>query len=257
MDLAGSSAIVTGGASGLGEATARRLAADGLRVVIVDVNDELGKQVAADLGAGYVHADITSEAEVIGAVDAAVALAPLRALVSCAGGGGIGGRTVGRDGTYASAHSLDAYRNYVMLNLVGTFNVVRLAATAMSRNEPDVDGARGAIVLTASVAAFDGQIGQAGYGSAKAGIVGLTLPVARDLSPIGIRVNTIAPGLFDTPPMRAWGTEVRDALASSIPFPKRLGYPPEFADFALHLLRNSYVNGETFRLDAAVRMQPK
>jgi len=242
MDLAGSSAIVTGGASGLGEATARRLTEEGLRVVIVDVNDEL---------------DITSEAEVIDAVEAACALAPLRALVSCAGGGGLGGRTIGRDGAYASAHSLDSYQNYVMLNLVGTFNVVRLAATAMSRNEPDGDGGRGAIVMTASVAAFEGQIGQAGYGSAKAGIVGLTLPVARDLTPAGIRINTIAPGLFDTPPMRAWGTEVRDALAASIPYPKRLGHPPEFAELALHLLRNSYINGETIRLDAAVRMQPK
>jgi NAD(P)-dependent dehydrogenase (short-subunit alcohol dehydrogenase family) len=257
MDLAGSSAIVTGGASGLGEATARRLAGEGLRVVIIDVNDEPGKQVADELGAVYVHADITSEAEVIDAVQAACALAPLRALVSCAGGGGIGGRTIGRDGAYASAHSLDSYKNYVMLNLVGTFNVVRLAATAMSRNEPDADGGRGAIVMTASVAAFEGQIGQAGYGSAKAGIVGLTLPVARDLSPAGIRINTIAPGMFDTPPMRAWGTEVRDALAASIPYPKRLGNPHEFADLALHLVRNSYVNGETIRLDGAVRMQPK
>jgi 3-hydroxyacyl-CoA dehydrogenase / 3-hydroxy-2-methylbutyryl-CoA dehydrogenase len=144
-----------------------------------------------------------------------------------------------------------------LLNLVGTFNVVRLAATAMSRNQPDADGGRGAIVMTASVAAFEGQIGQAGYGSAKAGIVGLTVPVARDLSPAGIRINTIAPGMFDTPPMRAWGTEVRDALAASIPYPKRLGNPHEFADLALHLLRNSYVNGETIRLDGAVRMQPK
>ena len=257
MDLAESSALVTGGASGLGEATARRLAAEGLKIVIADVNDELGKRVAGELAGVYVHADITSEAEVIGAVEAARAMAPLRALVSCAGGGGIGSRTVGRDGTYASAHSLDSYTNYVMLNLVGTFNVVRLAATAMSRNEPDTDGARGAIVMTASAAAFDGQIGQAGYGSAKAGIVGLTLPIARDLMPVGIRINTIAPGLFDTPPMRAWGTEVRDALAASIPFPKRLGHPAEFAELALHLLRNSYVNGETIRLDAAVRMQPK
>jgi NAD(P)-dependent dehydrogenase (short-subunit alcohol dehydrogenase family) len=178
-------------------------------------------------------------------------------VVSCAGGGGLGGRTIGRDGSYASAHPLDSYTNYVMVNLVGTFNVVRLAATAMSRNEPDADGGRGAIVMTASVAAFEGQIGQAGYGSSKAGIVGLTLPVARDLTPVGIRVNTIAPGLFDTPPMQAWGTEMRDSLAKTIPFPKRLGDPAEFAALATHLLTNSYVNGQTFRIDGAVRMQPK
>ncbi|HEX4223481.1 MAG TPA: SDR family NAD(P)-dependent oxidoreductase [Pseudonocardiaceae bacterium] len=257
MELRGSSAIVTGGASGLGEATVRRLHADGLRVVILDVNDERGKQLATELGVEYARADITSETEVIAAVDAAVALAPLRAVVSCAGGGGLGGRTIGRDGSYASAHSLESYTNYVMLNLVGTFNVVRLAATAMSRNEPDADGGRGAIVMTASVAAFEGQVGQAGYGSSKAGIVGLTLPVARDLSPAGIRVNTIAPGLFDTPPMRAWGTEMRDSLAKTIPFPKRLGDPAEFAALAQHLLTNSYVNGQTFRLDGGVRMQPK
>ena len=257
MELSGSSAVVTGGASGLGEATVRRLHAEGMHVVVLDVNDERGKQLATEIGVEYVHTDITSEAEIIAAVEAAAALAPLRAVVSCAGGGGLGGRTIGRDGAYASAHSLESYTHYVMLNLVGTFNVVRLAATAMSRNSPDADGGRGAIVMTASVAAFDGQIGQAGYGSAKAGIVGLTLPVARDLTPVGIRVNTIAPGLFDTPPMRAWGTEMQQTLAASIPFPKRLGNPAEFADLATHLLSNSYVNGETIRLDGAVRMQPK
>lgn len=253
-----SSAIVTGGASGLGEATVRELHArlPHVRVVLVDMADDAGSAVAADVDGIFVHADITDEAQVVTAVDVATAQAPLRALVNCAGGGTTH-RTVGRDLSYDSAHPLDAFERVVRLNLIGTFNVIRLAATAMARNTPTVDGARGAVVNTASVAGFEGQIGQAAYAAAKAGIIGLTLPVARDLSTLGIRVNTIAPGTFDTPPMRAVPPELFESLGASVPFPRRLGDPREFASLAVELLTNGYVNGETVRLDGAIRMAPK
>jgi len=258
MHLERSSAIVTGGASGLGEATVRALHAriPDVRIVVVDMADDAGKAVAADVDGIFVRADITDATQVTAAVERACSEAPLRALVNCAGGGS-SHRTVGRDLTYGSAHSLDLFERVVRLNVVGTFNVIRLAATAMARNAPDADGARGAVVNTASVAGVDGQIGQAAYAAGKAGIMGMTLPIARDLSALGIRLNTIAPGIFDTPPMRAVPTELFASLGASVPFPKRLGDPREFASLAIELLTNGYVNGETIRLDGAIRMAPK
>ncbi|MDQ2724728.1 MAG: SDR family NAD(P)-dependent oxidoreductase, partial [Actinomycetota bacterium] len=198
MDISGASAIVTGGASGLGEATARSLADRGARVVVLDMNDDAGEKLAKDLGGIFAHADVTNTAEVTAAVDAAGELGPLRVLVNCAGIGWAT-RTVGRDGSYESAHDLDVFTKVISINLIGTFNCMRLAATAMGRTDPQADNERGAIVNTASLAAFDGQIGQAAYSASKGGVVGMTLPVARDLAVIGVRVNTIAPGLIDTP----------------------------------------------------------
>lgn len=248
-------ALVTGGASGLGRAAATALADRGRHVVIVD-HTESGAVVAVELKGTFVHADVIDPAEMTAAVDAALAHGELREVVHCAGGGS-SRRTIGRDGSYSSAHPLDEFARIVALNVVGTFNCVRLAATAMSRNAPDADGCRGAIVTTASVAAFDGQIGQAAYAAGKAGIVGMTLPLARDLAAAGIRVNTIAPGTFETPPMLAVPAELRDSLGASVPFPKRLGNPAEFASLALEMLTNAYLNGETVRLDGAIRMAPK
>ncbi|MFJ6569347.1 SDR family NAD(P)-dependent oxidoreductase [Streptomyces sp. NPDC091292] len=257
MQLHDSSVLVTGGASGLGAATARFLAeTERCHVVVMDVQDDLGEQVAKEIGATFVHTDITDPDQVVRAVETALSLAPLRAAVNCAGGGS-SARTIGRDGAYDSAHPLDTFARIITLNVVGTFNVTRLAATAMSRNEPGADGDRGAIVNTASVAAFEGQIGQAAYAAAKAGIAGMTLPIARDLSAAGIRVNTIAPGTFATPPMLGVPEQVLTSLGKSVPFPKRLGRPAEFAALAHHLLTNSYVNGETVRLDGGIRLQPK
>jgi NAD(P)-dependent dehydrogenase (short-subunit alcohol dehydrogenase family) len=255
MKFESSSAIVTGGASGLGEATARALAARGAKVVVVDLQDELGAKVAAEIGGEYVRADVTQESDVVTAIEAASLAAPLRAVVSCAGIGGAA-RTVGRDGTYESAFPLDKFRRIVTVNLIGTFNVVRLTATAISRNEPDEHGERGAIVNTASVAAFDGQVGQAGYSASKGGIVGLTLPLARDLAAVGIRVNTIAPGLIDTPMYNGFAdpAAVKAKLAENVVFPRRLGLPAEFADLALTLLGNTYMNGEVVRIDGGARL---
>ncbi len=251
----GSSALVTGGGSGLGRASATLLAEHGWHVVVADFNPAAAA-VAADLGGTFVQTDVTSEDQMRAAVDAAVAAGDFRAVVHCAGGGS-SRRAIGRDGTYESAHPLDEFARVVTLNVVGTFNCVRLAATAMSRNSPDADGGRGAIVTTASVAAFDGQIGQAAYAAGKAGIVGMTLPLARDLSAAGVRINTIAPGTFETPPMLAVPEELRASLGASVPFPKRLGIPAEFASLAYELLRNPYMNGETVRLDGAIRMAPR
>ena len=258
MELTNTSALVTGAASGLGEATARALAARGVRVVVADLNDGAGRALAEELGGTFAHCDVTSTDEVIAAVDAAVAMAPLWSVVNCAGIGWAT-RTIGKDGEYASAHDLDLYRKVIEINLVGTFNVCRLGATAMSHNTPDEDGLRGAIVNTASVAAQDGQIGQVAYSSSKGGIVGLMLPLARDLSVVGIRVNTILPGLIDTP---IYGTgpasdEFKARLGEGVLLPKRLGYASEFASLALELLANSYMNAESVRLDAGIRMQPK
>ncbi|MDE3065230.1 MAG: SDR family NAD(P)-dependent oxidoreductase [Acidobacteriota bacterium] len=258
MELTNSSALVTGGASGLGEATSRALAARGVSVVVADLNDERGAEVAAEIGGRFAHCDVTDTAQVIAAVEAAKSLAPLRSVVNCAGVGWAT-RTIGKDGEYASAHDLDLYRRVIEINLVGTFNVCRLAATAMGHNEPDEDGQRGAIVNTASVAAEDGQIGQVAYSSSKGGVVGLTLPLARDLAVIGVRVNCILPGLIDTP---IYGEgpqseEFKTRLGSGVLFPRRLGFAGEFASLAVELIANSYMNAESVRIDAGIRMQPK
>jgi NAD(P)-dependent dehydrogenase (short-subunit alcohol dehydrogenase family) len=258
MRLDGVSAIVTGGASGLGRATAYALAKRGVRVVIVDIGAERGRAVAGELDATYVDGDVTEPAAVVRAVEAAEALGPLRALVNAAGVGSAT-RTIGRDGTFESAHDLDHFRRVVDVNLVGTFNCVRLAGTAMSRTEPDRHGERGAIVNVASVAAFEGQIGQAAYAASKSGVVGLTLPLARDLSVTGVRVNCIAPGLIDTP-MYGTGEQAerfKDRLKGGVLFPHRFGEPAEFASLAVELLENSYVNAATVRIDGGIRMPPK
>src|SRR5665213_1077417 len=231
MELNNTSAVVTGGASGLGEASARELSARGVKVVLADLNDERGATLAQEIGGAYVHCDVTNTEQVIEAIEAAKAMAPLWSAVNCAGIGWATTRTVGKDGEYASAHDLDLYRKVIEINLIGTFNVCRLAATAMSANTPDVDDMRGAIVNTASVAAEDGQIGQVAYSSSKGGVVGLTLPLARDLAVIGVRANCILPGLIDTP---IYGTgphsaELKPRLGAGVLFPKRLGYASEFA----------------------------
>jgi NAD(P)-dependent dehydrogenase (short-subunit alcohol dehydrogenase family) len=258
MEISGSSAIVTGGASGLGEATVRLLAKRGARVVVLDMNDDRGEALAKDVGGVFVHADVTKPDEVIAAVEAAKDLGPLRSLVNCAGIGAAS-RTIGKDGAYTSAHDLDYFSKVISINLIGTFNCVRLAATAMSVTEPLADNERGAIVNTASLAAFDGQIGQAAYSASKGGVVGMTLPIARDLAVVGIRINTIAPGLIDTP---IYGSGERSEafkanLKKDVVFPDRLGRSDEFASLALELLTNSYMNGETIRIDGAARLQPK
>jgi NAD(P)-dependent dehydrogenase (short-subunit alcohol dehydrogenase family) len=236
MELNNTSAIVTGGASGLGEATARALAQRGVKVVIADLNDTRGPEIAQEIGGAYMHCDVTNTEEVIFAIEAATTIAPLWSVVNCAGIGWPE-RTIGKDGEYSSAHDLDIYRKVIEINLVGTFNVCRLAATAMSHNTPDVDALRGAIVNTASVAAEDGQIGQV----------------------IGVRANCILPGLIDTP---IYGTgaasdEFKARLGAGVLFPKRLGYASEFASLAVELLANSYMNAASVRIDAGIRMQPK
>jgi NAD(P)-dependent dehydrogenase (short-subunit alcohol dehydrogenase family) len=254
VDYANSSAVVTGGASGLGLATARRLVAQGARVVIADLPASNGAGIAAELGpqARFVAADVTDEAQMQAVFDVASVWAPLRALVHCAGRGGAL-RILDKEG---QPGSLAHYESIVRINLIGTFNTLRLAAAAMARNEP-VDGDRGVCVLTASVAAWEGQIGQIPYASAKAGIVGMTLVAARDLASRGIRVVTIAPGLFDTPILARLPENVRSSLAAAIPHPPRLGRPDEFARMALHVLENGMLNGETIRLDGAIRMAPR
>jgi NAD(P)-dependent dehydrogenase (short-subunit alcohol dehydrogenase family) len=253
MDINGASAIVTGGASGIGEATARRLAQAGARVMILDLNEERGEQIASEIGGGFVKANVTEEEHVRAGTEAAAALAPLRACVHCAGIGWAE-RTINRNGV---PHNLDSFRKVVDINLVGTFNVLRLVASAMNANEPLEYGERGVIVNTASVAAFDGQIGQAAYAASKGGVVSLTLTAARDLAAAGIRVCTIAPGLVDTPLLGTLPEEARTQLAQSVLFPKRLGRPDDYASLAFELISNGYLNGETIRLDAGIRMPPK
>jgi NAD(P)-dependent dehydrogenase (short-subunit alcohol dehydrogenase family) len=258
MDLNRTSAIVTGGASGLGAATSRLLADRGVRVVVADLQEDKGTDLAQEIGGLFARTDVTSAEDVRAAVEAAVEIGPLASLVNCAGIGWAA-RTIGRDGDFASAHDLDAYRRVIEINLIGTFNCIRLAATKMSLNEPDEDGCRGAIVNTASLAAEDGQIGQAAYSSSKGGIVGLTLPVARDLSVVGIRVNTILPGLIDTPIYSAFedSEAFKAKLAEDVLFPHRLGRASEFASLVVELLGNPYMNAETIRIDAGARLRPK
>ena len=258
MDINGASAIVTGGASGIGAAVARQLAAKGAKVVVADLNAEKGEAIAKEIGGAFVAVDVTNTEQIQNAVNTAVELAPLRALVNSAGIGWAQ-RTIGRDGQLESAHSLEAFTKVIAINLIGTFDMVRQAATAMSQNEPDEDGCRGAIVNLASVAAFDGQIGQASSSASKGGVVGMTLPVARDLAASGIRLNTVAPGLIDTP---IYGEgEASEAfkakLGESVLFPKRLGVPDELASMVLECLTNSYMNGEVIRVDGGIRMPPK
>jgi NAD(P)-dependent dehydrogenase (short-subunit alcohol dehydrogenase family) len=252
MDIAGASAIVTGGASGLGAATVRKLSASGMNVVVLDLQDDLGDSVAGEVNGAYVHADVTKADEVQVAVDTAMEMAPLRVLINCAGIGSVA-RTVSREGP----HDLDYFNTVIGINLVGTFNCIRLGAAAMITTKPMDDNERGAIVNTASVAAFDGQIGQAAYSASKGGIVGLTLPVARDLASMGVRVNTIAPGIIDTPLLAGLPEPARMSLAQQVLHPKRLGTPDDFAALAHLLVTHSYMNGETIRMDGGIRMGPK
>lgn len=253
MDLSGVGAIVTGGASGLGGATARALAEAGARVVVVDLNEEAGRASADAIGGRFVRADVTDPAAVQRAVDeAADAPRGLRAVVQCAGIV-LAARTLGREGP----HDLDRFRKVIEVNLIGTFNVARLAAARMQGNEPDGEGERGALVHTSSVAAFEGQIGQAAYGASKGGVAALTLPLARELARDGIRVMTIAPGIFDTPMMAGLPDAARASLGAQVPFPSRLGRPEEYARLAVSILENPMLNGETIRLDGAIRMAPK
>jgi NAD(P)-dependent dehydrogenase (short-subunit alcohol dehydrogenase family) len=249
-------AVVTGGASGLGEATTRALAERGAAVTILDLQEERGQALAQELGGDttFVRTDVTDESSVQAAIaDATGKDRPLRIAVNCAGIGWAQ-RTVGRDG---SPHDLGAFTTTVMVNLVGTFNVLRLAAAAMATTDPLDDGERGVIVNTASIAAFDGQIGQIAYSASKGGVVGLTLPAARDLSSVGVRVVTIAPGLVDTPMLAGLPEEARTGLAAGIPFPKRLARPADYAQLALDIVEHGYLNGEVIRMDGALRMAPK
>lgn len=260
LDINGASALVTGGASGLGEATARALGAQGAKVVIMDLEHQAPKaaEILKDIDGAFMPTDVTDTDQVIAAVDKAKELGPVRALVNSAGIGWAT-RTIGRDGEYSSAHDLEIFRKVIEVNLIGHFNCIRLAATAMSGSDPDEFGERGAIVNTASVAALEGQIGQAAYSASKAGIVGMTLTVARDLAAVGVRVNTIIPGLFDTP---IYGEgeaseQFKEKLSAGCLFPKRLGFASEYASMATELIRNSYMNGESVRIDSGMRMQPK
>jgi NAD(P)-dependent dehydrogenase (short-subunit alcohol dehydrogenase family) len=252
MQINGSSVIVTGGASGLGAATAQRLSQAGAVVVVIDLPQSAGADVAERIGGRFVPADVTDPEQVAVAVDTAADIAPLRAVVNCAGRGGTV-RVVDRDG---APGSLEDYEAIVRINLIGTFNVLRLAAASMATND-ELDGERGVCVLTSSVAAWEGQIGQIPYASAKAGIVGMTLVAARDLSSRLIRVATIAPGTFDTPILARFSDEIRAGLAAQTPHPRRLGRPEEFASLAAHIIENPMINGEAIRLDGAIRMAPK
>ncbi len=254
MSIEGANALVVGGASGLGEATARRLYADGARVTIADLNAEKGEALVSELGerASFAAANVLEAEQIEAAVARATEGGELRVSVCCAGIGWAQ-RTVSKQGP----HDLEIFSNVIKVNLIGTFNVLRLAAAAMVDNEPDADGGRGVCVNTASIAAFDGQIGQVAYSASKAGIVGLTLPAARDLAGRGVRVLTIAPGLFDTPLLAALPEDARAALGAGIPFPSRLGKPDEFAEMVAAIVANPMLNGESIRLDGALRMPPK
>ena len=255
MDIKGAVALISGGASGLGEATVRSFVAAGAKVVIADMNVEKGEALAKELGEGvaFVKTDVSDAEQVQAAVDKAVSMGELRATISCAGIGA-GVRILAKDG---SPHDLKLFQKIISVNLFGTFNMMRLGAAAMNKNTPDSDNHRGVIVNTASIAAFDGQIGQAAYSASKGGVVGMTLPVARDLSKSGIRVCTVCPGTMDTPLLGTLPEAARQGLAASIPFPSRLGLPSEFASLVKHIVDNNYLNGEVFRIDGALRMAPK
>ncbi|NDY90580.1 3-hydroxyacyl-CoA dehydrogenase [Ideonella livida] len=252
MDIADKVFIVTGGASGLGEGTARMLRAHGAQVVIADLQQDKGEALAQALGGRYVRCDVSQEVDGQAAVDAAQSMGMLAGLVNCAGIAPAA-RTVGKD----AAHDLGLYTKVLQVNLVGTFNMIRLAAQAMSRNTPEPTGERGVIISTASVAAYDGQIGQAAYAASKGGVVGMTLPIARDLARHGIRNMTIAPGIFGTPMLFGMPQEVQDALAAGVPFPSRLGRPEDYAKLVHQIITNDMLNGEVIRLDGAIRLAPK
>jgi len=254
--IEGNGALVAGGASGLGEATVRQLHSHGAHVVIADLNEEAGRALASELGerATFMHIDVTDEAAVGAAVRVAVGQpVPLRIAVCCAGIGGSAGRLAGRRGP----HPLERFETVIRVNLIGTFNVLRLAAAAMVESDPTPSGERGVCVNTASIAAFDGQIGQIAYSASKGGIVSMTLPAARDLASVGVRVCAIAPGTFDTPLLAALPEESREVLGAAVPFPSRLGRPDEFAALVAHIVENEMLNGEVIRLDGALRMPPK
>ncbi|WP_454710144.1 3-hydroxyacyl-CoA dehydrogenase [Cupriavidus nantongensis] len=252
MEIKDNVFIVTGGASGLGAGTARLLAEGGARVVIADLNEAAGQALAAETGGRFVRCDVTSEADGQAVVAAAQSLGRLAGLVNCAGIA-TANKTVGKNGP----HPLDAFDKTIRINLVGTFNMIRLAAAAMVQNAPDSEGERGVIINTASVAAFDGQIGQAAYAASKGGVVAMTLAIARDLARDGVRCMTIAPGIFETPMLLGMPQEVQDALGKMVPFPSRLGRPAEYAKLARSIIENTMLNGEVIRLDGAIRMQPK
>ena len=252
MEIANKVFIVTGGASGLGEGTARMLAANGGTVVVVDLQEQAGQAVADAIGGRFVRCDVSLEADGQAVVAVATALGTLMGLVNCAGIAPAV-KTVGKEG----AHPLAAFTKTITVNLVGSFNMIRLAAQAMANNTPELTGERGVLISTASVAAYDGQMGQAAYAASKGGIVGMTLPIARDLARNGIRNMTIAPGIFGTPMLFGMPKEVQDALAAGVPFPSRLGTPADFAKLVKHIVENEMLNGEVIRLDGAIRLAPK
>ena len=252
MDIAGKVFIVTGAASGLGEGTARMLAREGATVVLADLQVERGQQVAAEIGGAFVRCDVSNEDDGRAVVAQAVALGKLMGLVNCAGIAPAE-KTVGKNG----AHALSVFSKTIAVNLVGSFNMIRLAAEAMCKNEPESTGERGVLINTASVAAYDGQIGQAAYAASKGGVVGMTLPIARDLARNGIRCMTIAPGIFGTPMLFGMPQEVQDALAAGVPFPSRLGTPTDYAKLVHQIVTNEMLNGEVIRLDGAIRLAPR
>lgn len=252
MDIAGKVFVVTGGASGLGEGTARMLAREGAHVLIADLQVERGEAIATAIGGRFVRCDVTNADDAQRVVDAASALGKFVGLVNCAGIAPAA-RTVGKEGP----HALELFSKVVGINLIGSFNMIRVAATAMARNEPEPTGERGVLISTASIAAFDGQIGQAAYAASKGGVVGMTLPIARDLARHGIRNMTIAPGIFGTPMLFGMPQEVQDALAANVPFPSRLGTPEDYAKLVRAIVTNEMLNGEVIRLDGAIRLAPK
>lgn len=252
MDITNKVFIVTGAASGLGAGTAKMLTAQGAKVVLADLNDEAGTALAAELGQHYIHCDVTQEADAQAVIDAAVSLGPLYGLINCAGIAPAE-RVVGRNGP----HSLENFQKVIAINLIGSFNMIRLAAAQMVNNTALDTGERGVLINTASIAAYEGQIGQAAYAASKAAVVGMTLPIARDMAKHGVRCVTIAPGIMATPMIYGMPQEVQDALAADIPFPSRLGQPEDFAKLVQCIITNEMINGETIRLDGAIRLQPK
>jgi NAD(P)-dependent dehydrogenase (short-subunit alcohol dehydrogenase family) len=258
VEIRGAVAIVTGGASGIGAACARALASRGAKVVVADLNEAKGSALAAEIGGAFCAVDVTKTDDIVAAVEMAKSMGPVRVLVNSAGIGWAQ-RTVGKDGTYDSAANLDAFKKVIAINLVGTFDAIRIVGTAISRSEPMDSGERGAIVNIASVAAFDGQIGQAAYSASKGGVVGMTLPIARDLAAIGVRVNTVAPGLIDTPiyGQGEASDQFKANLQKGVLFPQRLGTSEELASVVVECVTNSYLNAETIRVDGGIRMPPK